>query len=72
MEPTRDVSRIFDTASLHLMTSTFEGFGMSIVEAAWAGVPTMAFVCSPGVAEVVTPTQGFPVRPGDAATSPLV
>lgn len=39
----------FEGASIHVQTSLFEGFGMAIAEASRCGVPTVAYLCSPGV-----------------------
>lgn len=66
---TSDVSGALDGAAIHLMASTVEGLPVSILEAAVAGVPTLATVCSPGVAELVTADTGYPVSPGDDAES---
>lgn len=60
-----DVGQITRSASVHLLTSKFEGWGMCIVEAALSAVPTIAFDCAPGVRELVGPGCGVLVPPGD-------
>ncbi|MGA4507733.1 glycosyltransferase [Propionibacteriaceae bacterium G1746] len=68
-----DVDAVLADAGLHLLSSAYEGFGMSILEAARAGVPTVAFDVSPGVRTLVG-AGGWLVPPGDkdAYTSALV
>lgn len=67
MGRTDDVEEVMSTAALHLLTSEFEGFPMSVLEASAMGVPTIAFDCSPGVRELVSEKSGVLVAPGDPA-----
>lgn len=67
MGRTDDVEEVMSTAALHLLTSEFEGFPMSVLEASAMGVPTIAFDCSPGVRELVSDKSGALVAPGDPA-----
>lgn len=60
-----DVGRVTSSASVHLLTSEFEGWGMCIVEAAQSAVPTIAYDCAPGVRELVAAGCGTLVRSGD-------
>jgi len=60
-----DVGTVTSTASVHLLTSQFEGWGMCIVEAALSAVPTIAFDCAPGVREVIGRSAGTLVPPDD-------
>lgn len=46
-------------ASLNLLTSKLEGFGMTILEAGQAGIPTVAFACSAGVIDQMEDGAGF-------------
>ena len=62
---TDDVPGVLRTASVNLLTSRYEGFGMSILEAAAAGIPSVVFNCSPGVRRLVPPEAGYLVPNGD-------
>lgn len=61
---TDDARAVLADASVNLLTSRYEGFGMTILEAATVGVPTVAFDCSPGVHDLVA-DGGILVAPGD-------
>lgn len=65
MGRTDDVPAVLARASVNLLTSSYEGFPMSILEAAVAGVPTIAFDVSPGVRELVGEREGHLVPAGD-------
>ncbi|CUR57550.1 putative Glycosyltransferase, group 1 family protein [metagenome] len=67
MGPTDDVEEVMSTAALNLLTSEFEGFPMSVLEASAMGVPTIAFDCSPGIRALVSHESGALVAPGDLA-----
>lgn len=67
MGRTDDVPGVLRRASLNLLTSRYEGFPMSILEAAAAGVPSVAFDCSSGVRGLVPPEAGYLVEADDAA-----
>ncbi|GAB3018526.1 hypothetical protein GCM10011376_00420 [Nocardioides flavus (ex Wang et al. 2016)] len=67
MGRTDDVEEVLGTASLHLMTSEFEGFPMSVLEASAMGLPTLAFDCSPGLRALVSDDSGVLVDPDDPA-----
>ncbi|WP_167853942.1 glycosyltransferase [Acidipropionibacterium timonense] len=61
--PTTDPSAVFARSRLNILASRYEGFGMTILEAASCGTPTMAFNCSPGVRSLITsPDEGFLVE----------
>lgn len=71
---TDDVAKVLSTASLHLVTSTFEGFPMSVMEASQAGVPTIAFDCgSSGLTELLEACRGnlIPYDDDDAYVATL-
>lgn len=66
MGATSDVEGEMAKASLHVITSRFEGFGMTIVEAFAAGVPVVSFDCPQGPREIITSGQdGMLVPDGD-------
>lgn len=67
MGRTDDVPTVMGRASVNLLTSAYEGFGMTILEAAVAGVPSIAFDVSPGVRELIGDQNGLLVRAGDEA-----
>lgn len=45
--------QVFNNSKINISTSQFEGFGMSIVEAAQCGVPTVAYNCSANLEDIV-------------------
>jgi glycosyltransferase involved in cell wall biosynthesis len=60
-----DVRPVLGRASVNLLTSRLEGFGMSVLEAAQCGVPSIAFGCTPGLVELLTAVHGRMVLPPD-------
>lgn len=60
---TDNLSEIYGDASLLLLTSLHEGFGMVLVEAHHFGVPTIAYKCGGGVSEVIIPDQNGYIIP---------
>lgn len=54
-------------ASLNLLTSSLEGFGMTILEAACSGVPSIAFDCSEGVRSQLENEAGYLIPANDEA-----
>lgn len=66
---TSDVVGVLSRASVHLVTSRYEGFGLSVLEAAQGGVMTLAFDCSPGLHQLMLDVDGVLVSPdgGEAA-----
>lgn len=62
-----DVHEVLARAQVNLLTSSTEGFGMAVLEAATAGVPSIVFDCSPGLHELVRLTHGHLVNDQDTA-----
>lgn len=60
-----NVDSILADSQLNVLSSDYEGFGLSILEAGTQGVPSVSFASSPGVSELVKSLGGRLVPPGD-------
>ena len=68
MGRTRDIRHELLGSSLLVMTSRYEGFPMTLLEAAEAGLPLVSYSCPKGPAEIIRDGEnGFLVEPGDTA-----
>lgn len=66
MGPTAQPFEVLARSAIHVSTSQTEGFPLNILEASSVGVPTVAFNCSPGVAEQIqNGRNGILVRKND-------
>lgn len=65
MGRTLEPEHVLRGAALNLLTSTYEGFGMSVLEASCVGVPSMAFDCAPGLRSLMSGGAGVLVKHGD-------
>jgi len=64
--PTLSIEKAYSNASIYLMTSRHEGFGMVLIEAMACGLPCIAFDCPTGPAELITNnSNGYLVKPFD-------
>jgi len=75
LPPTKNILEAYKNASIYLMTSRYEGFGMVLLEAMACGVPCIAFNCPVGPAEIITNNEdGFLIEDGntDAFTKSLI
>ena len=65
-EPTLAIDEAYSKASIYLMTSRHEGFGMVLLEAMACGLPCVAFDCPTGPAELITNDfNGYLIKPFD-------
>lgn len=53
IDPTSEIHRYYEAASIYVMTSRFEGLPMVLLEAASFGIPIIAFNCLTGPSEIV-------------------
>lgn len=68
LEPTSAVDAEYATAAIYAMSSKFEGFPMTLLEAMASGVPCVSFACPNGPSEIIHDGEdGFLVQPGDVA-----
>lgn len=66
LPPQEDIAKAYKEASVCLMASRSEGFGMVLLEAMACGVPCVAFNCPAGPAEIITDAEnGFLIEDGN-------
>ena len=66
--PVQDIASVYQQASLLVLPSRSEGFGMVLIEAMACGVPCVAFDCPCGPRDIIQDGKnGFLVKPQDTA-----
>lgn len=65
---TKNIQAEYLNAGMYVLSSRFEGFGLVLIEAKDAGLPTVAFNCPEGPADIVCDgIDGFLVEPNNIA-----
>lgn len=66
LDPIKNIEDKYIEASIFVMTSRSEGFGMVLIEAMAYGVPCIAFDCPHGPSDIIKDgIDGFVIREGD-------
>ncbi len=64
--PQKDIELAYSEASINLLTSRYEGFGLVLLEAAACGVPSVAFDCPVGPKSIIiNGKDGFLIKDGN-------
>lgn len=63
--PTPDIARHYREAAVFVLPSRYEGMPLALLEAQALGVPSVAFDCPTGPAEILDDETGVLVPPGD-------
>jgi glycosyltransferase involved in cell wall biosynthesis len=65
-DPVKDINLKYQQASMYLLTSRFEGFGMVLIEAMESGLPCIAYDCPCGPRAIITNNEdGFLIENGN-------
>ena len=65
-QPEKDIQSKYLEASIYVMPSRFEGFGMVLIEAMACGLPCVSFDCPHGPADIITQDEdGFLIENGN-------
>lgn len=68
-EPVKNISEKYKEASIYVMSSRYEGFGMVLTEAMSYGVPCVSFDCPYGPSDIIAHDEdGYLVKNGDTIT----
>ncbi|MBC7006271.1 glycosyltransferase family 4 protein [Photobacterium sp. BZF1] len=60
-----DISQEYKKASMYILSSRYEGFGLTLIEAMGQGLPVIAFNCPMGPSEIIEDKYGKLLPPGD-------
>ena len=63
---TPSIGEAYSQASVYVMSSFYEGFGMVLVEAALFGLPIISFDCPNGPRDILKNGRGVLIKTGDA------
>lgn len=64
--PVKNIEEKYEEASIYVMSSRYEGFGMVLIEAMSYGVPCISFDCPFGPSDIISDNlNGFLVKNGD-------
>ncbi len=67
--PVKDIGSKYQDASIYVMSSRYEGFGMVLIEAMAYGVPCVSFDCPYGPSDIIENNDnGFLIENGDTNT----
>jgi glycosyltransferase involved in cell wall biosynthesis len=66
LPPTKNIQIHYESASIFLLTSRWEGLPMVLIESQANGIPSIAYNCKTGPAEIITNgVNGFLIEDGD-------
>ena len=60
-----DMATEYDNADIYVMSSRYEGFGLTLIEAMSSGLPVVAFDCPMGPGEIIDKQYGVIVEQGN-------